>query len=90
MKNEPLQIPIEDELDLHTYKPAEVRELLSEYLNACRERKFSSVRIIHGKGAGTLKRKVHSVLAKLKKIKSFHSAGRQEGGWGAIIVYLEK
>jgi DNA-nicking Smr family endonuclease len=58
----PVKIPIEDTLDLHTFKPKEVPDLLNDYFTACIEANIYSVRIVHGKGRGILKKRVHGLL----------------------------
>jgi dsDNA-specific endonuclease/ATPase MutS2 len=87
---EPVEQPIDGILDLHTFHPADVKDLVPEYLNACRERGILVVRIIHGKGTGSLRRMVHSLLDKLPVVKSFRTAGEDGGGWGATIVELRE
>ena len=82
-------MPIDGVLDLHTFRPQEVADLVSEYLRACREQGIFTVRIIHGKGIGTLRELVHAQLKKNPLIADFHLAGERSGGWGATIVYLE-
>jgi DNA-nicking Smr family endonuclease len=72
--DEPIQLPIDGVLDLHTFQPREVKELVLDYLSACSERGIFQVRIIHGKGTGQLRRTVHA----------------QFGGWGATLVELRK
>jgi len=86
---EPVELPIDGTLDLHTFNPREVKELLPHYLAACREKGIYEVRVIHGKGKGMLRETVHSLLRKLPGILSFALAGEHTGGWGATIVRLE-
>jgi DNA-nicking Smr family endonuclease len=85
---EPIEIPIDGILDLHTFKPQEVKDLLPDYLAACRERGILQVRVIHGKGTGALRRTVHSLLGRMPEVISFKLAGEDEGGWGATLVEL--
>ena len=49
---EPVQLPIEDELDLHTFRPAKVPNLIDDYLHDWVRAGIFYVRIIHGKGKG--------------------------------------
>ncbi len=88
--DEPIQLPIDGMLDLHTFKPREVKELVLDYLAACQERGIFQVRIIHGKGIGNLRRTVHSILSKHPAVVSFALDHPQLGGWGATIVQLRK
>ena len=90
MYDEPVQIPIDGVLDLHTFQPREVKDLIPDYLAECRRRGIFSVRIIHGKGTGTLCRTVHAILARLPEVASFRLAGEDAGGWGATLVELRK
>ena len=87
---EPVEVPIEDVLDLHTFAPKEIPSLLEEYLNACRKARIYSVRIIHGKGKGFLRNRVHGLLKSLPSVVSFSEAPPRAGGWGATIVELRK
>ncbi len=85
---EPVVMPIEDVLDLHTFNPREVRDLLDDYLEAAREKGFVEVRIIHGKGSGVLKQSVGSILRNHPLVLSIKDADSTGGGWGATIVKL--
>ena len=86
----PIEFPIDGTLDLHTFLPGDVKKLVPDYLAACREREIYQVRIIHGKGTGTMRRIVHSILEGLPGVSSFRPADEGGGGWGATIVVLER
>lgn len=89
MKDDPVDFPIDGTLDLHTFQPGEVKDLVPDYLKACRQQGILQVRIIHGKGIGTLRETVHATLKKLPSVQSFSLAGEDGGGWGATIVRLK-
>ena len=86
---EPIEIPIDGTLDLHTFHPRDVKELVPDYLELCREKGIYEVRIIHGKGTGALRETVHSVLRKLPLVDSFCLAGHDGGSWGATMVFIK-
>ena len=85
---EPIQVPIDGVLDLHTFHPRDVKELVSDYLAECRARGILQVRIIHGKGIGNLRRTVHAIVSKHPEVLSFTLDHPQFGGWGATLVQL--
>ena len=86
---EPIEIPIDGTLDLHTFKPKELPYLLDDYLEACLDAGILTVRIIHGKGTGVLKQRVKSILSRHKLVLSYQDAPPEAGGWGATIVQLK-
>ena len=87
--DEPVRLPIDGALDLHTFRPQEVKAVVTEYLAECQARGLLRVRIIHGKGIGNLRRTVHALLARELAVAEFHLAHAQLGGWGATIVHLK-
>lgn len=86
---EPIRIPITRELDLHTFSPKDLGSLLPEYLEAAQEAGFREVRIIHGKGTGTLRETVHALLRKDSRVQRFHLGDQSSGGWGATWAHLK-
>ena len=87
---EEIEIPIDGELDLHTFSPAEVKELVPDYIEACFERGIFELRIVHGKGRGVLRRSVQSILEKHPLVESFRLGDESSGSWGATLVQLKK
>ena len=85
---QPIRPPLEEVLDLHTFNPREVPDLLEDYFTACIDAGISSVRIIHGKGRGFLKQRVLGLLEKNPAVIGFHQAPPEAGGWGATLVEL--
>lgn len=88
-QNDPIDYPVDGILDLHTFRPNEVKDLIPEYLSACRQKGIFQVRIIHGKGTGVLRRTVQAILQRIPEVSSFQQAGEEAGGWGATIVTLK-
>jgi dsDNA-specific endonuclease/ATPase MutS2 len=85
MADEPIiELPIEDTLDLHTFAPRDVKGLVEDYIGLAAEKGFAEVRIIHGKGTGTLRRIVHAVLERHPRVAGFALAET----WGATVAKL--
>ncbi len=87
--DEPVAIPITGELDLHTFRPSEIAALLDDYLAECRRRGILRVRVIHGKGTGTLRTMVQARLRQMPGVAGFATGDETSGGWGATIVTLK-
>jgi DNA-nicking Smr family endonuclease len=86
----PAELPIDGELDLHTFRPEEVGELVQDYLDECRRRGVFEIRIVHGKGKGTLRRTVQAALARRDDVLEQRLAPPERGGWGATLVTLRR
>ncbi|MFI5336456.1 MAG: Smr/MutS family protein [Opitutales bacterium] len=86
---EPVRIPITGELDLHTFRPQEIASLLDDYLTECARAGHREVRIIHGKGTGTLRETVHAWLRRSPRVAGFRLGDEHSGGWGATLVTLK-
>jgi len=85
-----MRIKITDTLDLHGFDPIELPLLLEDYIDECRKRGFYQVRIIHGKGKGILRERVHALLRRNPEVAEFLLAPPHSGGWGATIVFLKR
>ena len=88
--DEPVELPIDGVLDLHTFQSREVKDLVPEYLAACQARGILQVRLIHGKGIGHLRRTVQAILQRHPAVLSFTLDYPQFGGWGATRVELRR
>jgi DNA-nicking Smr family endonuclease len=81
----PMPIPVEDSIDLHSFRPGETASVVSEYLDAVRDR-FEEVRLVHGRGIGVQREVVRSLLARRSDVADFFDAPPERGGWGATVV----
>jgi Uncharacterized protein conserved in bacteria len=88
--DEPVRIPINGELDLHTFAPGEATGAVEAYLEACREKGIFQVRIVHGKGTGTLRETVHAWLRRSPMVAGFRLGDETSGSWGATWVTLRR
>ena len=86
---DPVEFKITDELDLHTFRPSDVGELVPDYIELAAAQGYRRVRIIHGKGIGTLRTTVHKLLERHPRVQRFELAGGNAGGWGATIAWLK-
>lgn len=86
----PAELPLDGVLDLHTFAPREVADLIPEWIDACRALGIYDLRIVHGKGTGALRCTVHTILARRSDVLSFCLAPAERGGWGATLVSLRR
>jgi DNA-nicking Smr family endonuclease len=87
--DEPVAIPITGELDLHNFRPQEIASLLDDYFAECRKRGIGRVRVVHGKGTGTLRETVHAHLRRSPAVAGFGLGDETSGSWGATLVRLK-
>lgn len=85
---EPVPLEITDVLDLHTFPPREVPDLVRDWLDAAYEEGYREVRIIHGRGVGVQRRAVRTILERDPRVVDFGDAPGEAGGWGATVVTL--
>lgn len=84
----PVEVPIGDVLDLHSFLPREVPDVVRDYLDAAYEAGFRELRIIHGRGAGVQRRTVRTILGRDPRVEEIADAPPGAGGWGATVVRL--
>ena len=84
-----IEIPITDTLDLHPFRPKEVRDVAREYLVEAHARGFTQVRLIHGRGIGVQREGIRTLLGSLDFVTDFHDADPSGGGWGSTVVLLK-
>jgi DNA-nicking Smr family endonuclease len=81
----PVEIPITDALDLHAFRPDEIRDVALEYLTEARRRGFRQVRLIHGRGIGMQRANVQTILRRLEWVEDFWD----DNSLGATVVVLK-
>jgi DNA-nicking Smr family endonuclease len=86
--DDPVRVPIEDAIDLHSFAPREVISVVGEYLHAAREAGFTDVRLIHGRGKGVQRADIHRMLRGHALVESFRDA--PESHLGATLVHLRR
>src|SRR5437763_7787471 len=84
----PVELPITDVLDLHSFRPAEVADVVREYLDAAWAKGLRELRIIHGRGIGVQRQTVRTLLGRDPRVTAFGDAPAEAGGWGATWVRL--
>jgi dsDNA-specific endonuclease/ATPase MutS2 len=84
----PHVVPIEEWIDLHSFLPRDVPDVVREYLDAALAAGLREVRIVHGKGIGAQRERVRGILAAHPAVESFADAPPGRGHWGATIAVL--
>ena len=77
-------------LDLHSFIPSEIKDLLPDYIEECLGREIYDLRIVHGKGLGVLRATVESILKRHPAVQHFQIADETAGGRGATLVRLRR
>jgi dsDNA-specific endonuclease/ATPase MutS2 len=84
-----VELPLEDFIDLHLFRPRDVRSVVESYLEAAAAAGFREVRLVHGRGVGVQREIVRSLLSRHPAVESFADAPPERGGWGATVVRLK-
>ncbi len=82
--DEPVEVPIADWIDLHTFRPKDVSDVVEEYLYQAALRGFRYVRIIHGRGIGVQREIVRALLSRHPGVVSYSDTPDR----GATLVEL--
>ena len=85
-----MELPITGELDLHSFRPQDLGDLIPDYLRLCQTRGIYEVRVVHGKGSGQVMRSVHALLSRMPEVESYSLATPAYGGHGATLVRLRR
>jgi hypothetical protein len=86
--DEPVELPVEDFIDLHLFAPRDIPDVVREYVSAAHAAGFREVRLIHGKGIGVQRERTRRVLSEHPLVTSFSDGTADRGTWGATIARL--
>ena len=84
MEDGPHEIPIEDVLDLHPFRAAEVRDVALDYLMEARARGLRQVRLIHGRGIGVQRERIVRLWEPLVEAVVEHGARADDHLFGRL------
>jgi DNA-nicking Smr family endonuclease len=90
MDVKPVVVEITDVLDLHSFRPQEVRDVVDAYLEEAARLELRDVRIIHGRGIGVQRKAIRTFLSRDGRVAAFRDAPPEAGGWGATLVELRR
>jgi DNA-nicking Smr family endonuclease len=86
--DDPVRVPIEDAIDLHSFAPRDVISVVDEYLRAARVAGFTQVRLIHGRGKGVQRADIQRLLRDHALVEQYWDA--PESHLGATLVRLRR
>lgn len=79
-------IELSDTIDLHSFHPNDIKDILDEFLDIALTKRYKKVEIIHGKGKSVNKSIVQNYLKQDSRIINFFD---KPGNWGATVVILK-
>ena len=85
---DPVEVEITDTFDLHSFRPADVRDVVRDYLDAAWDAGLRELRIIHGRGIGMQRKAIRKILEADPRVVEYGDAPANAGGWGATLVRL--
>jgi DNA-nicking Smr family endonuclease len=84
--DDPHDVPIDEELDLHAFAPRDMQAVVVSYLEAAHEKGLREVRIVHGRGRGVQRALTHRTLEAHPLVEAFDDDPRSH--LGAVRVRL--
>jgi dsDNA-specific endonuclease/ATPase MutS2 len=87
MSDRPIRIPIEAEIDLHAFAPADIPSVVAEYVDAAAAAGIGEVRLVHGRGRGVQRGIVQATLDRHPRVLEFWDDARAH--LGATIARLD-
>ena len=84
--DDPVRVPIEDAIDLHSFRPRDIISVVDESLRAALAAGFTEVRLIHGRGKGVQRADIQRLLRDHPLVKQYWDA--PESHLGATLVRL--
>jgi dsDNA-specific endonuclease/ATPase MutS2 len=79
-------VPLERELDLHSFAPADVVSVVEEYINEAARKGWTEVRVVHGRGRGVQRGQVQAALERHPSVLEFRDDPASH--LGATLVWL--
>jgi DNA-nicking Smr family endonuclease len=83
----PHEVPIEPELDLHTFAPRDIPSVVDEYVRAAYDAGLRELRFVHGRGRGVQRGIVQSLLERHPLVVAF--ADDTDAHLGATLAELQ-